>query len=122
MVTIGKLGSGQEAYYLEKVAQGAEDYYSGEGEAEGRWKGDAAAELGLEGEVGADQLTAMLTGRNPATGEQLVGMRGVLTSRGAVPGFDLIFSAPKSVSLLTRRSMTTPRPPATSMSPSSGTS
>ena len=99
MLTIGKLGAGQERYYLDKVAEGAEDYYSGEGEAEGRWTGDAAAELGLEGEVGADQLTAMLTGRNPADGEPLLAMPGVLRSRGPVPGFDLTFSAPKSVSL-----------------------
>lgn len=42
MLTIGKLGRGQERYYLDKVAEGAEDYYSGEGEAEGRWMGDAA--------------------------------------------------------------------------------
>lgn len=99
MLTIEKLGIGQENYYLDKVAEGAEDYYSGEGEAEGRWMGEAAEELGLEGEVGPDQLKAMLTGRNPVDGEPLVGMRGVPT-KGAVPGFDLTFSAPKSVSLL----------------------
>ncbi len=99
MLTIGKLGIGQENYYLDKVAEGAEDYYSGEGEAEGRWMGDAAEELGLEGEVGPDQLKEMLTGRNPVDGDPLVGMRGVPV-KGAVPGFDLTFSAPKSVSLL----------------------
>lgn len=54
-----------------RFAEGAEDYYSGEGEAEGQWLGDAAKELGLGGVVEADQLTAMLTGRNPATGEPL---------------------------------------------------
>ena len=99
MLTIGKLGRGQEKYYLEKVAEGAEDYYAGEGEAEGYWLGDAAEELGLEGRVEAKQLTAMLTGRNPLDGEPLLGMRGV-PAKGAVPGFDLTFSAPKSVSLL----------------------
>ena len=98
MLSIGKLGIGQERYYLEKVAEGAEDYYSGEGEAEGQWLGDAANDLGLEGVVEADQLTAMLTGHNPATGEPL-GLRAV-GGRGAVPGFDLTFSVPKSVSLL----------------------
>ena len=36
MLSIGKLGIGQERYYLDKVAEGAEDYYSGEGEAAGR--------------------------------------------------------------------------------------
>ncbi len=98
MLSIGKLGIGQERYYLDKVAEGAEDYYSGEGEAEGQWLGDAAAELGLDGVVEAEQLTAMLTGRNPATGEPL-GLRAV-GGRGAVPGFDLTFSVPKSASLL----------------------
>lgn len=35
MLSVGKLGSGQETYYLEKVAEGAEDNYSGRGKAEG---------------------------------------------------------------------------------------
>src|SRR5437764_7608285 len=100
MLTIGKLGAGQERYYLDKVAQGAEDYYSGEGEAKGRWMGNAADELGLQGEIGEDQLTAMLTGRNPVDGSPLLGMRGVNRDQGPVPGFDLTFSAPKSVSVL----------------------
>ena len=98
MLSIGRLGAGQERYYLDKVAEGAEDYYSGEGEVSGYWAGDAAEELGLAGRVEADQLTAMLTARNPADGESL-GMRAV-GGKGAVPGFDLAFSAPKSVSLL----------------------
>ncbi len=98
MHSVGKLGTGQENYYLEKVAEGAEDYYSGEGEAEGQWIGEAAAELGLSGDVAPEQLTAMLTGHNPADGEPL-GLRAV-GDRGPVPGFDLTFSAPKSVSLL----------------------
>jgi len=98
MLSIGKLGIGQERYYLEKVAEGAEDYYSGEGEAEGQWLGDAARDLGLDGPVDAEKLTAMLTGLNPVTGEPL-GLPAV-GGRGAVPGFDLTYSAPKSVSLL----------------------
>jgi TrwC relaxase len=100
VLTIGKLGAGQERYYLDQVAQGAEDYYAGEGEAQGQWKGHAARELGRSGEVGADQLRAMLTGNDLASGEPLLGMRGVPSGRGAVPGFDLTFSAPKSVSQL----------------------
>jgi len=96
MLSAGKLGRGQERYYLEKVAEGAEDYYSGEAEAPGQWLGDGAEDLGLSGQVEPDQLVAMLTGRHPATGEPL-GLRHV--EGGAVPGFDLTFSAPKSVSL-----------------------
>jgi conjugative relaxase-like TrwC/TraI family protein len=98
MLSIGKLGTKQERYYLDKVAEGAEDYYSGKGEAEGYWLGDAALDLGLEGAVEPDQLVAMLTGSNPATGAPL-GLRAV-HGRGPVPGFDLTFSSPKSVSLL----------------------
>ena len=97
MLSIGKMGGGQERYYLEKVAEGAEDYYSGEGEAEGYWLGDAAEDLGLQGRVDPDQLKAMLTGTDPASGEPL-GLRHV--EGGPVPGFDLTFSAPKSVSVL----------------------
>jgi conjugative relaxase-like TrwC/TraI family protein len=99
MLSIGKLGIGQERYYLDKVAEGAEEYYSGEGEAAGEWTGDAAEHLGLDGPVEADQLTAMLTGHNPVSGEPLLGRQGV-PGKGPVPGFDLTFSAPKSVSLL----------------------
>ena len=54
--------------------------------------------MGSQGRVEADQLVAMLTARNPVDGEPL-GMRAV-PGRGPVPGFDLTFSAPKSVSLL----------------------
>jgi len=97
MLSIGKLGAGQEAYYTARVAEGAEDYYSGRGEAEGYWLGSAAVDLGLDGKVDPDALTPMLTGRHPATGEPL-GLRHV-AGRGPVPGFDLTFSAPKSVSL-----------------------
>ncbi len=97
MLSIGKLGSGQERYYTEQVAEGAEDYYSGRGEAEGYWVGSAALDLGLDGKVDPEGLTAMLTGRHPASGAPL-GLRHV-SGRGPVPGFDLTFSAPKSVSL-----------------------
>jgi conjugative relaxase-like TrwC/TraI family protein len=98
MLSIGKLGRGQERYYLGKVAEGAEDYYSGEGEAAGYWLGDVAEDLGLQGKVDPGQLVGMLTGQNPATGEPL-GLQHVSGS-GPVPGFDLTFSAPKSASIL----------------------
>ncbi|HEY1854071.1 MAG TPA: MobF family relaxase [Solirubrobacterales bacterium] len=97
MLSIGKVGVGQKNYYLEKVAEGIEDYYSGEGEAQGYWLGAAAVELGLAGKVEPDQLGAILTGRNPVDGEPL-GLKSA-PGREPVPGFDLTFSAPKSVSL-----------------------
>src|SRR5215211_749093 len=96
MVTIGKLGKGQETYYLDSVAGGAEDYYSGEGEAPGRWTGSGASELGLEGTVERDQLHAVLAGRDPRADASLLR----LLRKDRVPGFDVTFSAPKSVSVL----------------------
>jgi conjugative relaxase-like TrwC/TraI family protein len=96
VLSIGKLGQGQESYYLESVAQGIEDYYTGTGEAPGRWVGSAARTLRMEGEVDDDGLTAVLGGAHPRTSDQLTSRRGGTR----VPGFDLTFSAPKSVSLL----------------------
>lgn len=96
MLSIGKLGQGQEQYYLEGVAEGAEDYYVYAGEAPGRWAGGGSASLELTGEVGGDVFTAVLRAVDPRTGQPL----GQRNAASKVPGFDLTFSAPKSVSLL----------------------
>ena len=97
MLSIGKLGPGSEDYYLREVA-GPEEYYLGAGEAPGRWLGSASAELGLSGEVAGADLTAVLRAETPLDGSPL-GRRAISPARH-VPGFDLTFSAPKSVSLL----------------------
>ena len=96
MLSIGNLGQGQERYYLEAVAEGAEDYYVYAGEAPGRWAGGGADSLALAGEVAGADFTAVLRSTDPATGEPLGKQHAV----AKVPGFDLTFSAPKSVSLL----------------------
>ncbi len=95
MLSIGKLGRGQESYYLETVASGAEDYYVGRGEAPGRWLGTMTAELGLDGRVCADDLRQVLAGVDPISGRRFAG-----GGERRVPGFDLTFCAPKSVSVL----------------------
>lgn len=97
MLSIGKLGQGQADYYLQSVAKGIEDYYAGEGEAPGEWMGTAADELDVFGQVEVELLHRALSGKHPGTGAQLA-----RPARGAirVTGFDLTFSAPKSVSLL----------------------
>ena len=46
-MSIGKWAPAR-SYYLGKVAEGIEDYYAGEGEAEGILLGHAAIDLGLE--------------------------------------------------------------------------
>ncbi len=51
MLSLAKLGRGSGGYYLDAVAQGAEDYYVGRGEAPGYWAGRGAELLGLDGEV-----------------------------------------------------------------------
>ena len=95
VLSVGKLGAGQQSYYLEAVARGVEDYYGGRGEAAGRWVGAGAETLALAGVVDGKALRAVLEGRDPDTGVPLGRVRS-----DHVPGFDLTFRAPKSVSVL----------------------
>jgi conjugative relaxase-like TrwC/TraI family protein len=92
VLSVWKLRHGQEAYYLEAVAEGVEDYYVG-GEAPGRWIASSDTTIGLAGEVSPDDLRAVLSGRDPSSGTRL-------GQPHKVPGFDLTFRAPKSVSVL----------------------
>lgn len=96
MLNIGKLARGQQDYYLNSVARGVEDYYLGAGEAPGYWLGGGAADLGLEGHVRERELTPVLEGRDPASGEAVSHRK----HKARMPGFDLTFRAPKSVSLV----------------------
>ena len=84
VLSVSKLGAGQEGYYLDSVAEGVEDYYLGHGETPGRWMGSASAPLGVEGEVDAHDLRAVLEGRSPVDGTRLIQAR-----KDRVPGFDL---------------------------------
>jgi conjugative relaxase-like TrwC/TraI family protein len=96
MLSIGRLGVATGAeYYLETVANSVDDYYLGHGEAPGRWIGATAEQLGLRGEVNADQLRNLLAGFSPG-GDPL----GIQLRTDRRPGYDLTFSAPKGVSLL----------------------
>jgi len=101
MLSIGKLanhtGKSAGSYYLDSVAKGRDDYYVGRGEAEGRWMGTGLTALQLSGDVASLDFLAVIAGRDPKTGEWLG-----REPRGGqrTPGFDLTFSAPKSVSVL----------------------
>jgi conjugative relaxase-like TrwC/TraI family protein len=97
MLSIGKLVLGQQRYYEQQVAHGADDYYSGRGEAAGEWTGAGAGELGLTGRVSADQFGALLQGRDPRASE--LRLRAAVSDPQVV-ALDLTFSAPKSVSVL----------------------
>ncbi len=106
MLSIGKLAAGQARYYLEQaegrvdvvesVGDGIEDYYSGGAEARGEWVGIGSRRLGLGGAVDGTALRHVLGGGDPWSGEPLRGSRSPVR----VAGFDLTFSAPKSVSVL----------------------
>jgi conjugative relaxase-like TrwC/TraI family protein len=72
VLSIGRLRPGAADYYVGEIATSAEDYYLGHGETPGRWVGSLAAEMGLHGQVDPDHFRALLEGRHPLTGEQLV--------------------------------------------------
>jgi len=97
VLSIGKLVAGAEDYYLSMVAEGHEEYYSGAGESRGTWLESGTDDLGLAGPVSLEALAAILAGIAPGTGADLGLMR---RSGTRVGGFDLTFSAPRSVSLL----------------------
>jgi conjugative relaxase-like TrwC/TraI family protein len=75
-----------------------DDYYSREGEPPGRWAGQAAERLSLAGPVTHAEFDAALKGFDPKTGERLVQFGGREREHSA--GWDMTFSAPKSVSVL----------------------
>lgn len=93
MLSVSKIqdaGSAQ-AYY-----EHADDYYSKEAGASSAWVGKGAHDLGLvgAGPVDPEIFEAALLGRLPDG--SVIGNPGT----GHVPGWDLTFSAPKSVSAL----------------------
>ena len=118
MLSVAKLTLGQESYYEQQVAGGLDDYYAGRGESPGVWAGREAEGLGLLGVVGEGDLGTLLRGVNPADDARLrspVRGRTITVRRldietgewreeqkrlAPVSGYDLVFSCPKSVSLL----------------------
>jgi conjugative relaxase-like TrwC/TraI family protein len=106
VLSIGKLSAGQAKYYLEQgearvdtvdsIGDGVEEYYAGGAEARGTWIGSGGASLGLAGPVDGDALRRVLAGLDPLDGTPLRNS----SSPVQVAGFDLTFSAPKSVSVL----------------------
>jgi conjugative relaxase-like TrwC/TraI family protein len=96
MLSIGKLTSGREDYYLTSLAATGDEYYLDPTEIPGVWHGQLAGRLGLSGTVEAGAFRAVLDGRHPDGTPLVLGAGGT----GRVTGFDLTFSAPKSVTLL----------------------
>ena len=87
-------GAGQGNYYLQLAR---EDYYLEGGEPPGRWVGLGAEALNLDGVVDRESLHNLLSGFDPKGREAWVQNPG---SNDRQSGWDLTFSAPKSVSVL----------------------
>lgn len=95
MLSIGGVSSGSAGYY-------AKDNYYAEQRGDhvipgSEWAGKGAAGLGLDGPVSAERFASVMSGQVP--GGPLLG-RMVDGERQHKPGYDLTFSAPKSVSIL----------------------
>ena len=85
------LTGGQSSYYANLAA---EDYYLKGGEPPGQWFGSGAELLGLSGQVENKLFLEVFSGY--LGGKKLVQNAG---TPSRVPGWDLTFSAPKSVSV-----------------------
>jgi conjugative relaxase-like TrwC/TraI family protein len=99
VLSSAKIGTASWRYYTQEVACRPTEYYLGVGEAPGRWHGRGLEQLGLRpgGQVVERELEALFArGLHPSTGEGL----GRAWRADGVTGFDLTFSAPKSVSAL----------------------
>jgi conjugative relaxase-like TrwC/TraI family protein len=106
VLSLAKLAGADQRYYLDQahartdhtgsVSSGAEDYYLSGPEAVGGWTGSASAALELRGRVTEAQLRAVLSRHDPRSGALLEGS----VQRARIPGFDLMFSVPKSASVL----------------------
>ncbi len=100
MLSRGKVTPATVSYYTNTVARGVEDYYTGHGEAPGEWVGSGASATGLAGEVTAEDLALLFDGTHPGSGESLGALYSVREGADRVTGWDLTFSAPKTVSVL----------------------
>ncbi|MDQ6806995.1 MAG: relaxase domain-containing protein, partial [Actinomycetota bacterium] len=109
MLTVAKIGGGdraRQAYYEQEVASSHPGYYTGKEapagqrdpgayvEPPGAWMGNGAEQLGLgDVRVELDALRAMWSGANPSDA------RALAEHACSVSAFDLLFAAPKSVSV-----------------------
>lgn len=89
--TIATLTSSQDGSYY--TAALPSNYYIGEEKERGVWWGKLAEDIGLKGEVRHGDFIKVLDGTRPSTDKSLVKQH-----KDRVPGVDLTFTVPKSVS------------------------
>ncbi|MBX6313154.1 MAG: relaxase domain-containing protein [Isosphaeraceae bacterium] len=94
MMTVQALTHGKGDYYL---ALARDDYYTKGGEPRGRWLGEGARAIGLVGPVDRPEFRSLMRGFSPFTTDRLIQNTGDPNHQ---PGWDVCFSAAKSVSVL----------------------
>lgn len=94
MLSYSVLRKGQKEYYLAMSPQA--EYFTGSGEPPGLWMGEGAEQLGLSGEIDHEEFSYLFHGLSPDGSAKLVQNAEEENRR---PGWDLTFSAPKSVSV-----------------------
>lgn len=111
MMTMSKSLGGAQAkeYYQQEYSNAEANYYSEGNAIHGEWAGLLAEEWGLDGQVEQEQFERLVEGQDPHTGEQIIkhvesrtytNQHGEqVTNSEHRAGWDLTFSAPKSVSL-----------------------
>ena len=97
MLSIRKMSIRNADYYLDLAC---EDYYLKGGEPPGQWHGQGAEALGLRGNVSPEVFHHLFNGFAPDGQRPLVQNAGKHEGyHRRVPGWDMTFSAPKSVSV-----------------------
>lgn len=98
MLTVKDMGSTQANYYTELAR---EDYYTKGQEPPGVWLGAGAERLGLTGTIRESEFKNIYRGFSPDGETKLVQNAGKMSGKlSRDPGWDLTFSAPKSVSIV----------------------
>lgn len=103
MLTVAKMGGGREQYYTHLAK---EDYYVGRDlnalEPDGYWAGKGTERIGLQGQkVESETFKNVFRGYSPDGQEKWVYNAGQMgkNARDRMPGFDMTFGLPKSVSI-----------------------
>lgn len=97
MLSIAKMGRKSKYYYANLAQSSWEASSALPGEPPAVWGGQGARQLGLCGEVHSTEFFALFDGFLPDHESKLVENAG---GKRRVPGWDLVFTPPKSVSVL----------------------
>ncbi|MBE9155988.1 relaxase domain-containing protein [Nodosilinea sp. LEGE 06152] len=97
MLSIAKMGRKSKYYYVNLAQSSYEASSALPGEPPAVWGGDGARQLGLYGAVNRAEFFLLFDGFSPDEETKLVENAG---GKRRVPGWDLVFTPPKSVSIL----------------------